>query len=272
MKHALFVVMIFLGILCKGQNTVLLDSISLDPVLDVRVSHNGEVYYSNKFGQVNIESFNTISAFAIHPEYVSKEFIYSDTILLKPVDYIFPELEIVARNKSKIIFNERNKNWRLTAISIDNGSIHGIGLERNTELIIEGTKLYFNKSLKEDLCIRVLIFDTKDTLSSKPTPVFGISTFDTVPKGSKEYTLDISSYSWKMPIDGNYVVSVEFKFDESLWAEDYPELELWETTSLNYFYFLRNYTLVQRKSYNTIGTRRVFLTTAGIEVIATMVK
>ena len=123
MRYLLSFLLIFATTLSSGQNVLFLDSISLKPIHDVRVYHDDIVYYSNELGYVTIASFNGENAYAIHPGYQSQEFSSKDTILLKPAHFIFPELEISAKAKPRILINKRNRHWRLSSTFIGNGSI-----------------------------------------------------------------------------------------------------------------------------------------------------
>jgi hypothetical protein len=255
--------------LSRGQNVLFLDSISLKPIHNVRVYHDKIVHYSDETGHVTIDNFNGNNAYAIHPGYKSKEFSSKDTVLLKPAHFILPELEISAKSNPRILINKRNRHWRLSEIPISNGSIHGVSIDLQQRLVIKEAHIYFKKHLKERIYCRLVIFNTADTLSHKPTPLFGTSTFDTIPKDTKKYTLNIAEYPLNNSLDANYIVAVEFKFHKTLWDVSLPSLEYWETSALNYYYFAESHTLVRYKPYLSRQAPEMPLSTAGIEIIAT---
>ena len=269
MRYLASFLLIITTTLCKGQTVLLLDSISLKPIYNVRVYYDKIVYYSDKEGQVTIENFNGKNAYVIHPSYQSKEIRSKDTVLLKPAHFILPELEIFANNKPEILINKRNRNWRLEKCGMMSGSIYGVSIDLNQRLLIKEARIYFKKSLKERIYCRLVIFNTADTLSQKPTPIFGASTFETIPKDTKKYILDIANFPLNNSLDTNYLIAVEFKFDKSLWEESWPSLELWETSILNFYFFSPNSTLIRKKNYFSELAPKMPLATVGIEVIAT---
>ena len=261
--------LIITSTLSRGQNVLFLDSISLKPIHNVRVYHEKIVYYSDELGQVIVGNFNGNLAYAVCAGYKSKEFSLKDTVLLKPAHFIFPELEVSAESKPRILINKRNRHWRLSGISIGNGSIEGVSLDLEQKLVIKGVRIYFKESLKERIYCRLVIFNTTDTLSRKPNAIFGSTTFDTIPKDTKKYSLNIAGYPLNNSLDSNYLVAVEFKFDKTLWDESFPNLESWETSTGNYYYFAEGHTLVRCKHYLSKQAPEMPLSTAGIEIIAT---
>tara|TARA_R110002050_G_C8902271_1_gene510236 strand:- start:38 stop:856 length:819 start_codon:yes stop_codon:yes gene_type:complete len=268
MRYLLSFLLIFATTLSSGQNILFLDSISLKPIHNLRVYHDNRVHYSDELGYVTIDNFYGENAYAIHPGYQSKEFSLKDTVLLEPTNFILPELEISAKAKPRILINKRNRHWRLSSIGISNGSIHGVSLDLEQRLVVKGVSIYFKKSLQERIYCRLVIFNTADTLSPKPTPVFGASSFDTIVKGTKKYKLNIAEYPLNNSPDTNYLVAVEFKLDESLWGESLPSLEWWETSKVNYYYFTKNHTLVRDRFHFSKLAPEMPLTTIGIEVFA----
>jgi len=262
-------VLIITSTFSRGQSVFFLDSISLKPIHNVRVYHEKIVYYSGELGQVTIEITNDNLAYAVCAGYKSKEFSLKDTVLLEPAHFIFPELEVSAESKPRILINKRNRHWRLSGISIGNGSIEGVSLDLEQKLVIEGVRIYFKESLKERIYCRLLIFNTRDTLSNKPTAIFGSTTFDTIPEDTKKYSLNIAGYPLNNSLDSNYLVAVEFKFDKILWGESFPNLESWETSTGNYYYFAEGHNLVRCRSFLSKQAPEVPLYTAGLEIIAT---
>lgn len=253
----------FCSLFCLGfsglsQPTTFLDSVLLLPIENVRVYSSGKVYFSDKHGTIDSLPSDSKAIFSIHPRFETKQILVGDTnyltqnknSLLSPVE-VKPKL-----NPTNRTINKRNPYWRFSHVSISDGAIHGVGTKLNNAAELKGVTLFFKDRLKAGLQARILIFDSRDTLSESPEVLNGSGKFDTIPEGVLNFELILTPSLFIQPHNSSLVLCVEFKYDRTQWAGSTPKLEMWESDVSNYYYFHQGRVLFKARSLRKITKER----------------